>query len=249
MFRAFSERLRQGYKTSKFPKEPPILSNRYKGVPSIECLNKECSKCISLCPTEAIFFDKEFKIDLGKCIFCGNCVKECPENKINFSEKFEMAVSKKEDLIISNKSLKTFENSENEIYKIFNRSLKLRVVSGGGCGACEADINVLSTIGFDLGRFGIKIVASPRHADGLIVTGPITNNMKIALKKTYEAIPDPKIVIAVGTCAISGGIFQNHDEQNNGIESILPVDLFIPGCPPNPYTILDGMLRILNKIK
>ena len=118
--------------------------------------------------------------------------------------------------------------------KIFGRSLQLRQVSAGGCNAYEADINVLATLVFDLGRFGIKIVASPRRADGLVVTGPVTQNMKLALEKTYAATPAPKFVIAVGACAISGGPFVDHPEQHNGCDSVLPVDMYIPGCLPTP---------------
>ena len=132
--------------------------------------------------------------------------------------------------------------------KLFGRSLKLREVSAGGCNACEADTNVLNTLFFDLGRFGIQFVASPRHADGLFITGPVTRNMELALKKTYAAIPEPKLVIAAGACAVSGGLFRDHPETINGADSILPVDLYIPGCPPHPLTILDGLLRLLDKL-
>ncbi|HNX91300.1 MAG TPA: NADH-quinone oxidoreductase subunit NuoB, partial [Candidatus Omnitrophota bacterium] len=131
----------------------------------------------------------------------------------------------------------------------FGRSLKLRQVSAGGCNSCEADINVLGTPVFDLARFGIQFVASPRHADGIVVTGPITKNMKYALLKTYEAVPDPKIVVAVGSCAISGGVFSGSPEVSEGLDTILPVDLFIPGCPPHPLTILDGFLRLIGRIR
>jgi len=110
------------------------------------------------------------------------------------------------------------------------------------------DINVLATVVFDLGRFGIDIVASPRHADGMIITGPLTENMKMAVMKTYEAIPTPKLVVAVGACAISGGPFRDHPEQQNGVGDLFPIDLFIPGCPPHPLTILDGLLRLLGQI-
>jgi Ni,Fe-hydrogenase III small subunit len=133
--------------------------------------------------------------------------------------------------------------------KLFGRSLKLRQVSAGGCNGCEADVNVLGTVVFDLGRFGIQFVASPRHADGLLITGPVTENMRLALKKAYDGVPSPKIVIAVGACAISGGPYLNHAQQHNGADGIVPVDLYIPGCPPHPWTILDGLLRLLGRLE
>ena len=247
MLNEIIERFKQGYKTTDFPKTDPELSNRYKGVPTIKCCDKECKACVNVCPTDAIIFDDKYNIDLSKCTFCGDCIAACPNSNIEFSSDFRMAVSDKADLLVSDKQLKLANATKNKIFSMFNRSLKLRVISTGGCNACEADINVLSTLAFDLGRFGIQVVASPRHADGLIITGPVTESMKTALKDTYDAIPDPKLVVAVGACALSGGIFQNHPEQNNGADNIIPVDLYIPGCPPNPYTILDGLLRILNK--
>jgi Ni,Fe-hydrogenase III small subunit len=122
-------------------------------------------------------------------------------------------------------------------------------VSAGGCNACEADTNVLGTPVFDLGRFGIQFVASPRHADGLLITGPVSQNMELALRKTYDAVPSPRIVIAVGACAISGGAFAGNPEVCDGVRGVVPVDLYIPGCPPHPWTILDGMLRLLGRIE
>jgi Ni,Fe-hydrogenase III small subunit len=125
--------------------------------------------------------------------------------------------------------------------------LKLRQVSAGGCNGCEAELNVLSTVVFDLARFGIQFVASPRHADGILITGPVTANMKQALYDMYEAVPSPKIVIAVGACAISGGPFAGADASLGGVPTDLKVDLYVPGCPPHPFTILEGLLRLLGK--
>jgi Ni,Fe-hydrogenase III small subunit len=121
-------------------------------------------------------------------------------------------------------------------------------VSAGGCNACEADANVLTTVGWDIGRFGIQFVASPRHADGLLVTGPVSENMRLALKKTYAAVPEPRIVIASGACAISGGPYADHPEVHNGAAAIVPVDLFVPGCSPHPPTLLDGLLRLIGRL-
>ena len=132
--------------------------------------------------------------------------------------------------------------------RLFGRSLKLRQVSAGGCNACETDTNVLGTVAWDLGRFGIQFVASPRHADGLLITGPVPENMRLALQKTYEAVPWPKLVITVGACAISGGPYVDRSEVHNGAANLVPVDLFIPGCPPHPLTILDGLLTLLGRV-
>jgi Ni,Fe-hydrogenase III small subunit len=151
--------------------------------------------------------------------------------------------------VVERDSLRLAQALEEKTRRLFGRSLKLRQVSAGGCNACEADLNVLNTVVFDLGRFGIQFVASPRHADGLLITGPVTENMRLALRKTYEAVPTPKIVIAVGACAISGGPFIDHPEVHNGADATLPVDLYVPGCPPHPLTILDALLRLLGRLE
>jgi Ni,Fe-hydrogenase III small subunit len=151
-------------------------------------------------------------------------------------------------IITPGEELRLAKALDAKMLKLFGRSLKLREVSAGGCNACEADTNVLSTIGWDLGRFGVQFVASPRHADGIYVTGPVSENMREALLKTYAAVPEPKIVIACGACAINGGPFMDHPEVHNGLDGLLPVDLYIPGCPPHPLTILDGILRLLDRL-
>ena len=139
---------------------------------------------------------------------------------------------------------------EPALQKLFTRSFRFRQVSAGGCNACEADLNVLTTLAFDISRFGMDFVASPRHADAMAITGPVTRNMQGALMKVDNAMPKPRISMAVGACAISGGLFHSAEnkQQADGVESHMDVDLYIPGCPPHPYTILDGFLRFLGRI-
>ena len=187
-------------------------------------------------------------LDMGKCLFCRRCETVCPSTAIRFSADHQLAAARREDLSVTAESRLSASAKSELAAKLFKRSLKLRQVSAGGCNACEADCNVLGTPAWDMGRFGIQFVASPRHADGLLVTGPVTENMRLALEKTYRAVPSPKIVIAVGACAVSGGAFAAHPEQHGGASSTVPVDLFIPGCPPHPLTILDGLLRFLGRI-
>jgi Ni,Fe-hydrogenase III small subunit len=192
-------------------------------------------------------------LDLGRCLFCADCAQACPEGAVELTREYALACAKRSDLILSSPAKEPRPERvlalATEIRRLFGRSLKLRVVSAGGCNGCEADVNVLQTIVFDLGRFGIQYVASPRHADGLLITGPVTENMRLALKKTYDAVPAPKIVIAVGACAISGGPYVDHPEVHNGADSVVPVDLYVPGCPPHPYTILEGLLGLLGRAR
>ena len=160
-----------------------------------------------------------------------------------------MAVRVRENLLIDGDTMHLARALDREALRLFGRSLKLRQVSAGGCNGCEVEVNVLNTVVFDLARFGVQFVASPRHADGLLITGPVTANMKEALVKTYEAVPSPRLVIAVGACAISGGPYAGHSEVVGSAVAVLPVDLYVPGCPPHPLTTLDGLLRLLGKIR
>ena len=250
MFNELRARLKQGYRTIPYPKKDPEMLPLYRGLPIIknDLCQSGCSECANVCPTNAISkTDSGIKLDMGRCLFCTDCVDSCPTGAISFSKHFRMATSSRSALVIGDKELELATELGKELKSLVGRSLRLRQVSAGGCNGCEADTNVLGTIGFDLSRFGIQFVASPRHADGLLITGPVSKNMKLALQKTYEALPTPKLVIAVGACAISGGPFLDHEEVCNGATDILPVNLFIPGCPPHPMTILSGLVGLLGK--
>lgn len=250
MLKVIRERFRQGHRTIAFPGSAPVLPARFRGMPSVDqgkCLCG-CSVCVEVCPQQAIRKGNVLALDLGRCVFCGECVTACPEQAIKLTNGFAMATRTRHGLVYKCEDLDLAKALEPGLLTVFGKSLKLRQVSAGGCSACEADINVLSTVVFDLGRFGIQVVASPRHADGLLVTGPVTSNMRQALLDTYAAMPDPRLVVACGACAISGGPFRDSAHVKNGLEGIIPVDLYLPGCPPHPLTIMDGLLRLLGRI-
>ena len=252
MMHILLSRWRQGHRTLPYPKELPDLPARFQGLPRIEAAKcpEACRLCAEACPVAAIGFGPGGpSLDLGRCVFCPACVEACPEGALAFTGDHRLATRSREALVTT--GVDRYAQAEAlgaELKRVLGRSLKLRVVSAGGCNGCEVDVNVLGTLAWDLGRFGIQYVASPRHADGLLVTGPVTRNMELALRKTYDAVPGPKIVIAVGACAIQGGPYCHREEQLGGVGSVLPVALYIPGCPPHPLTILDGLLRLLGKL-
>ena len=254
MYSIIKERLLQGKQTIAYPSSPaPERPPRFRGLPVLDesrCPSG-CTACVEVCPTDAIVHRSgELSLDMGRCLFCTDCSEACPTDAIVFGQDYRLATRTRDDLVVrSGQPLKLAEPLESRTRRIFGRSFKLRQVSAGGDNSCEADLNVLGTVVFDMARFGIQFVASPRHADGLVITGPVTENMRYALLQTYEAMPAPKLVIVVGTDAISGGIFRDHTEAHNGAPHLLPVDLFIPGSPPHPLTILDGFLRLLGRIE
>jgi Ni,Fe-hydrogenase III small subunit/formate hydrogenlyase subunit 6/NADH:ubiquinone oxidoreductase subunit I len=257
VFDTIANRLKRGSATMAYPDGPaPALPDRHGGsfhVDAARCTDG-CAKCVEVCPTFAITrpAGQPMALDLGKCIFCQACVTACPPAAITHTNDHRMAVRHRDDLVLGARGTEEVRLAaalDEKLRKLFGRSLRLRVVSAGGCGGCEADVNVLGTIGWDLSRFGIQYVASPRHADGLLVTGCVSRNMSLALKKTWDAVPAPKIVIAVGACAIAGGPFVGNPEILKGADAVVPVDLYIPGCPPHPLTILDGMLRLLGRLE
>lgn len=254
MFNILRVRFRHGQQAIKNIRKA-VIKNPYRGFPQIQpkpCING-CECCFNRCPAQAITLNP-FQIDLGKCVTCGACLNICPEDKIHFSNFHKTAVTTREKLFIQeNTQIENFYQhaiqTRQVIHKIFSRSLKLRQVSAGGCNACEMELNACSNVNFDMGRFGIDIVASPRHADGIIITGPISENMAAALLDTYQAVAEPKIVILAGSCAISGGVFKDSDALKRDFLNDNPVDLYIPGCPVHPLTVINGILDFLGRRK
>lgn len=254
MFSVLLERARQRFRTMSYPAgTPPPLPERWLGGAELsydKC--NGCEECSRICPSGAIRFKKGLHWDSGACLFCGECAKHCQVKAVRFGKEYRLARFTRAELAMSADAASIIDEAatakRREIRKLFGRSFQIRQVSAGGCNACEADANVLSTIGWDLSRFGIRFVASPRHADALLVTGPVSDNMRLALEKTYAATPTPKIVIACGACAISGGPHSDSPVAARGVDGLFPVDLYVPGCPPHPLVLLEGLLRFLGVV-
>jgi Ni,Fe-hydrogenase III small subunit/NAD-dependent dihydropyrimidine dehydrogenase PreA subunit len=262
MFNMLKKIIKYPRMTTKYPVEP-MDNSRFIGKPVIDqekC--QKCGICIEGCPSNAILinlFNGLIGINLDECIFCARCADICPLNAIKITHEFELAVKERSEirhipLIIeeSDIPIESYEvigeQVKKKVKKILGRSLQIREVDAGSCNACDYEINALNNPLNDIERFGISFVASPRHADMLLVTGTGTRNMELALIKTYNATPDPKLVVAIGACACSGGIFRDSYATRNGIDEIVPVDMYVPGCPPRPQAILYGILKALDRI-
>jgi Ni,Fe-hydrogenase III small subunit len=190
------------------------------------------------------------RVDLGRCLFCPGCAEACPEGAVRFTRDYRLSSRSREALLVAGDAPLLAEAVAAEVRAVLGRALRLRQVSAAGCNGCEAELNASGNVQFDLSRFGVQFVASPRHADGIVVTGPVSENMRLATLKTWEATPEPRVVIAIGACAISGGVFRDSPVQSNGLPGVpeIPVDLWVPGCPPHPITFMDGVLRLLGRV-
>lgn len=268
MLRLINYLLQQGVATAK--NICPDLAEGVRGLPMLTdtpC-QSGCSACVEVCPTDAISVFKiddknNVRLDLGACIGCGYCVDVCPTGTIQNNPTTRVAVRTREELILTtagasaeaaNKEIVLQGRTNPKIPKAdslekahwFGRSVAARVVSTG-CSACDMELGAAGNPIFDIERFGVHIVASPRFADALIITGPVSKGMQEALVSCYGAMSSPRVVVALGTCAISGGVHKGGYAEANGVENILPVNVYIPGCPPHPWSIIHGMLLAMGK--
>jgi Ni,Fe-hydrogenase III small subunit/ferredoxin-like protein FixX len=219
----------------------------FRGRPEISDAKVDEKALVDLCPVVAIM-SQPVRIDLGKCVFCGECSRLFP-GKIKFTTDYKLSVNQREKLIVQEGSVNhlTVDSDlvRSEIRKLFRRSLKLRQVSAAGDNSCELELNACGNVNFDMGRYGIEFVASPRHADGIVITGPISKNMAEPLQITYDATPSPKIIILAGTDAISGGIFNGSPALERKFIEENHIDLFVPGNPVHPLTFINGLMDLL----
>ena len=263
MFKTIGKIIKYPRLTQDYPKKT-LDSSLFIGRPEI---NKEqctgCGECAGRCPSNAIVNgtnSENIGINYDECVFCALCEDVCPVGAVKMTNKFELAqkdrnLLRSDTLIVDEGNLPEIivddlnNKLKEKIIKVFGRSLQIREVDAGSCNGCDYEINALNNPFNDIERLGIHFVASPRHADMLLVTGTASRNMEQALMKTYTATPDPKLVVAVGACACSGGIFKDNYATSNGIDCLVPVDVYIPGCPPRPQAILYGILKALDRVK
>ncbi len=262
MFRLIKKIIQYPRVTQVYPKGP-LDTGLFRGTPEINMdLCTQCDICLKRCPTGAIVHGQEdgrIGINYDTCIFCNLCVEVCPSGAAHNTPAFELAKKTRSELrltpvIVEDRDLPDISYAvledllQSKVKRIFGRSLNIREVDSGSCNACDLEINALNNPVNDLSRLGMHFVASPRHADMLLITGTATRNMELALVKTLNATPAPKLVVAVGACACSGGIFRDSYATRNGIDCIVPVDVYVPGCPPRPQAVLYGILKALDRI-
>jgi Ni,Fe-hydrogenase III small subunit/formate hydrogenlyase subunit 6/NADH:ubiquinone oxidoreductase subunit I len=275
MFKILRQTLRTGIVTTPYPATPAQVPLSFRGKPIFDFERwRDARPAAEVCPTQAISLHDDgsrrtVTIDYGRCVFCGLCAEVESGNAVRVTREFELAKHKRADLIVTadyqlnpdgaHAHLLASSTTEGDverqgeilrttIQELLGRSLSIRQVDAGSCNGCELEIVGLNNPIYDIERFGIHFVASPRHADMLLVTGPVTRNMELALLKTFRATPEPKLVVAVGACGISGGIFGESYASLGGVDHVLPVDVYIPGCPPRPQALLHGILLAVGRL-
>ena len=236
MLGLFSKSLKTGTVTTHYPKTQSVPAPGFQGLPEWQVQScVQCGQCADVCPTKAIKLQNGkneafWAVDPKKCIFCGYCVEVC-KRAIVQGGQYELAES----------------IARSPHVRAFKHSVHIRHLDSGSCNACEWEMTTLTGPVYDIQRLGFDFVASPRHADVLMVTGPVTRNLEIAVRRTFDATPAPKLVLAVGTCACSGGICGKSYASSGGVDTIIPVDVFIPGCPPRPQALIQGLLKVVGR--
>ena len=264
MFKILQKAVDVGIATVPYPQARAVVSEHWRGRPEFAFAEwGDARPAAERCPTAAISFRdeaavREVTVDLGLCTFCGECEGEA----VRMTRDFECATRERAAFLTRARYTLNPDGTHAQfvssteaiggrvreaIHRTFGRSLAIRQVDAGSCNGCELEIVALNNPVHDIERFGIHFVASPRHADLLLVTGPVTRNMELALQKTYAATPDPKLVVAVGACGISGGIFGVNYASRGGVDAVIPVDVYVPGCPPRPEALLYGILLAVGR--
>lgn len=243
----------QGTRTSTFPAETPEFPERFRGRPvrDVTRCAGDCEGCRTAMPSALLVpgADGRATLDVGACLFSPEEASACSSGAVTFSTDHRLATRTRAGFLTETGALPALALLESRTRALFGRSLRLRSVAAGSCNGCEAELTAMSNVVFDMARFGIQFVASPRHADGLVITGATSRNMRDAIYRVYEATPEPRLVIAVGACAINGGPFRGSAEVENGVPHDLPVDLWVAGCPPHPLSVLDGLLGLLGRLE
>jgi Ni,Fe-hydrogenase III small subunit/NAD-dependent dihydropyrimidine dehydrogenase PreA subunit len=273
MFKILQKTFATGIVTTGYPGEITGVSPHFRGAPEIDFERwRDARPAVEACPTGAIEIrddesTRHVTLDYGRCVFCGQCAEASRDGAVQVSCEFELAASRRGDLVLAaeytlnpdgtHERLRWTPGEAPEtdgrelaetIHRTLGRSLAIRQVDAGSCNGCELEIVALNNPVYDIERFGVHFVASPRHADMLLVTGPVTRNMELALRKTYDATPHPKVVAAVGACGISGGVFGVNYATRGGVDRIIPVDVYIPGCPPRPQALIHGILLAVGRL-
>lgn len=275
MFKILQKTISTGIVTAPYPQRPAAVSESFRGRPEFDLRAwRDARPAAEACPTGAITTQdhnqvRHVTIDFGRCVFCGGCAEASEDGAVRMTREFELATADRDSLVVTAEYALNGDGTHHHlqitrdrrvepeaigtrvsetIRKVLGRSLAIRQVDAGSCNGCELEIVALNNPVHDIERFGIHFVASPRHADMLLVTGPVTRNMELALRKTYAATPDPKVVAAVGACGISAGIFGRNYAVRGAVDEVVPVDVYIPGCPPRPEALLHGILLAVGRL-